>query len=351
MIANQLPAEAAGTKVKFDSAGILQVDGKPFFPLGIFVYQLTSDIMADLHQQQFNTIINIAGGFDTKQLDYIQSHGLMTVVPASDEWVKAAKEHPSLLGWYLQDEPEGHGQGPENVRQKYLTLQKTDPNHPIGLCHYLFKAIADFKDACDFTMSDVYPVTANRDVPLANVGAHIDEATRVHGRGWPTWAWIQVFGGPQTDGGKWAQPLPLEVRCMAYIALVHGATGILYFSYWPQAPITWNSLGPLNKEIRQLVPWLVARGRDGKVDVSDRQVHTRMRQVGRGGIILAVNTDTCFTTSNFAVPGLTAAKLDVAFEGRSVTVKGGRFSDRLGPYETRVYTWGDTPVVELAGQK
>src|SRR2546430_6864602 len=32
----------------------------------------------------------------------------------------------------------------------------------------------------------------------------------------------------------WAVPLPHEVRFMAYQALVHRATGILYFSYWPR---------------------------------------------------------------------------------------------------------------------
>ena len=36
---------------------------------------------------------------------------------------------------------------------------------------------------------------------------------------------------------------------MAYIGLVHRASGIFVFSYWPKAPRTWNSLGRLNNEI------------------------------------------------------------------------------------------------------
>ena len=55
LVSLALPGSSA-SKVTFDSAGIAMADGKPFFPVGIYVYKLNSDIMADLHEQQFNTI-------------------------------------------------------------------------------------------------------------------------------------------------------------------------------------------------------------------------------------------------------------------------------------------------------
>mgnify|MGYP002345563410 FL=1 len=318
-------------------------DGKPFFPVGIYVYKLNSDIMADLHEQQFNTIVNISGGFEAGQLDYIHQHGLKTIVPSSTEWVKAAKDHPSLLAWYLTDEPEGRGDAAEAERKRYLELKQTDPAHPIGLCHYSFAAIERFKDACDFTMSDVYPVTAARDVPLANVGVHLDEIHRVHGRGFPAWAWIQVFGGPNTDGGKWAVPLPHEVRCMTYIALAHGATGILYFSYWPQAQQTWQSLRPLNAEIHRIYPWLTAPGKELKPASSSADVHVRARDLGNGGIVIAVNTRPLFTTATISLPGQKGRSLTLPFENRTVNLTKDGFTDRFAPCEAHVYTWGDIP--------
>lgn len=338
-------AAAGPSKVTFDPAGIAQVDGKPFFPVGIFTYELNSAVLSEIHEQRFNTILN---GFQVKDLDLIHEHGLMAVCFTGEEWIKAARVHPALLAWYLTDEPEGHDKTAERERERYVKLKQTDPDHPIGLCHFLFQAIATYKDACDFTMSDVYPVTANRDVPLANVGVHIDETRRVHGAGWPTWAYIQVFGGPDTDGGKWAQPLPHEVRCMVFIALAHKATGILYFSYWPKAPRTWDSIGPINDDIYRIVPWLVAKGTELEAKTTDPQVHIRVRKVGAGGIIIAVNTKPTFVNTEIVVPGLPVNELGMPLSCRKVSMAVGKLRDTFGPYEEKVYTWGPEPVVDLA---
>ncbi|MBN1491954.1 MAG: hypothetical protein JXA69_18725 [Phycisphaerae bacterium] len=339
---------AESPTVTFDAAGIVRIDGKPFFPVGLFTYHLDTQVLAELHELQFNTIIN---GFEHNQLDLIHAHGLKAICFTQDEWFEAAHEHPALLAWYLTDEPEGHDKTPEDERERYLALKRKDSKHPIGLCHFLFEALEQYEHACDFTMTDVYPVTANRDVPLVNVGIHMDEARRVHGANWPNWTYIQDFGGPDTDGGKWAQPLPHEVRCMTYIALVHRATGILYFSYWPKAPQTWNSLGPLNREIHRLVPWLVAEGKELPAKVSAEAVQVRARKVASGGVILAVNTRPVFTRVDIAVADVPADALTMLFVNRSVPVANGVFRERFGPYEAKVYTWGTEPAVTLAGDE
>ncbi|MCC6484657.1 MAG: hypothetical protein IT209_07425 [Armatimonadetes bacterium] len=350
LIAVALSSTASATKVVFNGDGVAVVDGRPFFPIGIYCYNLTSDIMADLHERRFNTIVNIVTGFEASQLDFIHQNGLMSVVPYTPEWVKAAKDHPSLLAYYLTDEPEGHGDVVEKEREKYLEMRREDPNHPGGLCHYLFGAIERFKDACDFTMSDVYPVTASRDTPLRNVGVHIDEAHRVHGRMWPTWAWIQVFGGPDTDGGKWAQPLAQEVRCMTYIALAHGATGILYFSYWPKAPETWGSLGELNREIEVITPYLVAPGKESAVSSDKNQIEMRARKCVSGGVVIAVNTQPTYVSAKLKVDGLRNS-LEAPFENRALETENGSWQDRFAPHEAHVYVWGKAPKVELGGMR
>ena len=153
------------------------------------------------------------------------------------------------------------------------------------------EALTQFKDDCDFTMTDVYPILANRDGPIQNVGVFVDEARRIHGPNWPHWCYIQDFGGKETDGGKWAQPLPHEVRCMTFIALVHRADGILYFSYWPKAPETWHSIGKLNRDLERIVPWLTAEGTEGSATTSDSAVQVRVRKIGDSWIVIAVNTD------------------------------------------------------------
>src|SRR5205823_9888430 len=165
-----------------------------------------------------------------------------------------------------------------------------DRNHPIGVCNYLWEALEQFKEGCDFTMTDVYPILANRDGIVENVGKFIDESRRIHGSSWPHWSYIQIFGGPDTDGGKWAQPLPHEVRCMTFDALVHRANAIMYFSYWPKAPQTWASVAELNRELEGLVPWIVAKeGKEVEAKSSEAAIQVRARRVGDSWMILAVN--------------------------------------------------------------
>src|SRR6266705_6944158 len=94
-------ADAAGSRVTFNEQGIALVKGKPFFPLGVFTYELNSEVLAELHEVQCNTILN---GFAPNQLDLIEQHGLMAVCGTTTDWLQAAQHHPALLAWYLDDE-------------------------------------------------------------------------------------------------------------------------------------------------------------------------------------------------------------------------------------------------------
>src|SRR6266566_1640989 len=123
-------AQAAGSRVAFNEEGIALVNGKPFFPLGVFTYELNSEVLAELHEVQCNTILN---GFAPNQLDLIEQHGLMAVCGTTSDWLELAPHHPALLAWYLDDEPENRGVNPESERRRYLDLKTRDPDHPIGL--------------------------------------------------------------------------------------------------------------------------------------------------------------------------------------------------------------------------
>jgi len=273
-----------------------------------------------------------------KDLDTLKQHGLMTVPYPTDEWL-AVKGHPSILAWYLADEPEGHGQTPEQMRKEYERVRSIDPTRPIGLCHYLWDALTKYKDCADFVMSDVYPVIAHRDQPLTPLSDHIDKLHGIHGRSFPVWPVIQVFGGPNTDGGKWAEPTPVEVRCMTYLALAHGAKAMLFFSYWPKLPRTWAEVGKLARELHRLTPFLVAPSTELGVASSDKAVHTRAIEVGNAGIVIAVNVGPTFVSAKIKVAKLAAKALELPFECRKVAVRAGEFEDRFMPYEAHVYQW------------
>jgi hypothetical protein len=346
----QICAAAPGSRVSFNDEGIALVDGKPFFPIGVFTYSLDPTVLAELREVHCNTVLH---GFNPDQLNLLHDHGLMAVCETSEPWIKAAKDHPALLAWYLTDEPENRGVTPEGEHKRYLELKKTAPNHPIGLCHTSFEAMTKFKDACDFTMTDIYPITKNRDTNIMGVSIMMDEARRIHGQGWPQWTYIQTFGGPESDNGVWAVPLPHELRFMAYQALVHHATGMLYFSYWPQQPRTWQSLAALNREIQTLVPRLIAPGHDAmlKADSASIQVRRRLLAKDKSGLVIAINTTPKFVQTVLHLEH-GAREMIAPFEGRTIKLSAnGELPERFPPYGVHVYTWGAEPNVILAREQ
>jgi hypothetical protein len=327
--------------VTFNEEGIALVNGKPFFPLGVFTYELNSEVLAELREVQCNTILN---GFTPDQLDLIQEHGLMAVCSPGLEWLQAAQHHSALLAWYLEDEPENRSISASSEKQRYANLKQRDPDHPIGLCHTSFEALSVYKNACDFTMTDIYPITANRDKNIMGVSIMMDEARRIHGTNWPQWTYIQVFGGTDTDNGVWAVPLPHELRNMAYQALVHRATGLLYFSYWPRETRTWQSLASLNREIQRLIPRLIAPGRELPIKsyAGSVQVRARANNGGSSGLVLAINTSPGFVDTVIQCDKA-PTELTQPFEGEPVKPAAGQWSERFSPYGVHVYTWGTSP--------
>lgn len=330
---------ATESKVSFDDAGNALVSGKPFFPIGLFTYSLDTKVIAEAHRLKFNTLTLLTEHHKPEQLDWVKKEGFMALCPSTDEWVRAGSNHPAVLAWYLADEPEGHGVTPAQLRERYLALKAREPNHPIGLDHFLWDALANYKDACDFTMTSTYPIGT---MPITHVGLFIDRARSQHQANWPHWPYIQIFGGPDTDGGKWKQPEPGEVRCMVYDALVHRANGIFCFSYWPKAPKTWDAVGVLNDELRQLAPWLLARGKEieAKCNLPQVQVRAKASSDGRSGVVLLVNTSPEKCYAEITIPQLPTESLRELFNGRTFKPVKNVFTEKLSGYDTRAYVWG-----------
>ena len=88
------PDSALAHKVDFGPDGACRVNGKPFFPIGVWVYGLSPDVYADLHEHRFNTVLG--NSLKTSDLPEIEKHGLMCVPMGSDEWIAAAKSIPRV---------------------------------------------------------------------------------------------------------------------------------------------------------------------------------------------------------------------------------------------------------------
>jgi hypothetical protein len=137
---------------------------------------------------------------------------------------------------------------------------------------------------------------------------------------------------------------------MVYNALVHRANGIFYFSYWPKAPKTWQSVGVLNRELQRLSPWLVASGGEleAKSSLPQVQVRAKLLADGKAGMVLLQNTSDQPHYVEISIPQLPANELAGLFDHHTFQPVTNRFTESLKPYDTRAYVWGEPPANEAA---
>ncbi|HJN14268.1 MAG TPA: hypothetical protein QGH10_02195, partial [Armatimonadota bacterium] len=134
-------------------------------------------------------------------------------------------------------------------------------------------------------------------------------------------------------------PTWAETRFMAYDAIVHGATGIVYWgaSYEDQDAEIWESLRRIAGELSDLSPALVAEERV-KISAGKASPVTAIgRRVGGKLWIIAVNeSDQPIDAALRGARGVTG--LDRFAEGDvPVRVRKGRVLDSFDPWEVHVY--------------
>jgi hypothetical protein len=205
---------------------------------------------------------------------------------------------------------------------------------------------------------DIYPVPEEA---LPSVAAYADVTVQGSGGRVP-WLVLQMAPVRPQLGERDRPPTIAEVRCMTYLALAHGVTGLLYYSFnerpgydWriPEtAPALWAQYADLTAELRTLAPALLAPAVSEPVEVTVTQgpsgpgpwnypaLHTSLRRTETGYFLLAVNGLAESVTAELRLP-VTAEEwfpqAAVRFENRLVEVQQGTITDSFGPYGVHLY--------------
>lgn len=78
------------------------------------------------------------------------------------EQISRLKSHPSILTWYIADEPDGKSNPLNATRMGYEQIRSLDKYHPISEALNCKEFYYEFyADGADIIMSDVYPVSTN----------------------------------------------------------------------------------------------------------------------------------------------------------------------------------------------
>ena len=228
-------------KVWIDAHHRTIVDGKPFFPLGMYFRYATASNVEVYADSPFNCLM--AYKYPTKeQLDFCQTKGLKVIYNLQGEfnapdggatWVRETigrfRGHPAVLAWYVNDEHPLADIPRLAVRQRWVEEQ--DPDHPTWSVQDVFPEIRHYLGTYDVLGMDPYPVPKK---PIGKVISSLREARRGTFGTRAVWQVPQAFAWgwmkrPDTRG--WRAPTAEEMANMTWQAIAGGANGIVYYGF------------------------------------------------------------------------------------------------------------------------
>ncbi|MEN8137200.1 MAG: hypothetical protein ABFR62_02100 [Bacteroidota bacterium] len=296
----------------------------------------------------------------------------MKTICGLDEVTKKHIDNPTIVGWHmLPDEPdnaqpakEGHGygpcQGPDETKMTYDAIKAIDDTRPVylglgvGIAYHPYRgrgsecggdttSYPHYTKAGDIFGWDVYPVAGPPQPRAAGdfgyIGYGMDNMGRwAHGK--DTWMAIGTTRIRKTG----LMPTGDDVQAAVWMALIHGAKGIVYFShgFYPKlneiglltnTPVT-EAVKVMNGQIMSLAPVLNSPTVKGLVKVQDMpydmQVDTMVKEYDGYYYIFAIENNGEQLSAVFELDkSIRGKKAEVLFEDRTIEIGGGIFVDNF----------------------
>ena len=314
-------ASTPSRKVWIDAAGRAIVDGKPFFPLGMFWNEFTSaDDLALYAKSPFNCIMpywcyrneNLGAMLDDcakkgirvipNLKDYWDYGDLATAPARTEAFVKKWKDHPSILAWYVVDETPLSKL--EQLKERRALVTRLDPDHPTWGCFYQHDLILDYVPSCDVIGTDPYPIGQG---DIASVSASTRDAADGTRGCRALWQVPQAFdwGAYRKDDPKARPPTFAELRNMCWQCVANGANGLVLYSFFdlkaePHGVAfesRWADCCRVAEEIRRHEKILLApKSRLAQKGAFGPSVSARFYSLGGKDYALFVNSSTNATT-------------------------------------------------------
>ena len=404
-------------KVGVDENNSFRLNGKLFFPIMAFMTDVNA--IANFVARSGINMLHTEGFYPEHNpatwKDYLwkaDSYGLLAIGPGrgdyelsraqwapsqANRWkfnhdpdrisryVRMNKNNPAMFAWSWQDEPNMGGRAqkvypPVMAAWGYVS-NREDPHHPSfnlmygydWSCYYgtapniydylasapLFGGKKWVQDAIPF---DIYPIQArlHPSMNLIDMGpyaAYLDvlDRIRLNNRNLVP-VLPSIMPGQRNTGEKVLLHSSEQVYLEAWMNVIHGAKGVVWFPYFDPTTIRWSAMKKFADQMTSLAP--VVLGPEPARTVADdansalRRVDIMIRETGGAVYIFAARVtepdpipgakyrgaEAESIVVNFEVSGLSKnAKADVFGESRSVSVKNGCFADKFAKNAVHIY--------------
>ena len=347
-----------------------------FFPLAVWVQQPR---LAERYREiGINTYVALWRGPTEEHLDLLEKAGMFAVCHQNATALRH-KDRKVIAAWMHGDEPDnaqprrdgGKGWGPpippEKIVENYNRIKSNDPTRPVFL--NLGQGVAwdgwygrgvrtnhpadypEYLKGCDIASFDIYPVVHEKSEiagKLHYVAHGVNRLRTWAGGKKPVWACIETT---HIDNPA-ALPSPAQIRSEVWLAITHGATGIVYFCHeFKPKPIEAGLLAhaenakavkEINGQIKRLAPALNSPTRGGLVkvesEVKDAPVAVLAKEHAGAVYLFAAATRNTPTKATFTLlKAAGSAKVEVLDENRTLTASGGKFEDDFEGYAIHIY--------------
>lgn len=190
-----------------------------------------------VHTWEGQTLDQVMPDVEKNNLQIIYHH------PKKQE-IKKYANHKNILGWYLDEEPTSAypmhqlAEKFENFQNEMKAIKTLDPIHPVFAldASWITFPMKDWwvkwNTAGDVSSHDNYVLGPGINTLSSKTGIpeSVSLAVASNLEKKPLWFVVQAFEEPSLNNYRWSLPNIRELRAMVYTAIIHGATGIVYFS-------------------------------------------------------------------------------------------------------------------------
>ncbi len=337
---------------------VTRINGTPVFPVGLGnVFRRAS--LPEVATGGFNFVMAPRAAVSDDYLTEAHAAGLKVAASAIQTslspWqslLDACAVSPALLGWYALERPESREVQFGLAQQLYTDLAAADPYHPVLVAIGRKEAIERYADASDIVVVAPTPVPA---WPMAMVGEYVAAARHAVQDHKPVWACVQTCGhaayGPRPSTDRLSRPPSREeMRCMVFLALIHGARGICFetyelmsggaasaFSLPRDCPDLWEAVVDTALQLRELERALVGPF-PLPAAADDGAVHAAVLGSQGERLLIAANALPQGVETTIRLPAGVSGTPRVLFDTRPpVAAQAGSVRERFLPLEVRIY--------------
>ncbi|MDO5565200.1 MAG: hypothetical protein Q4G59_00990, partial [Planctomycetia bacterium] len=367
-------------KVTLRDDGMTLIDGKPFFPIGLYGVMKREFNNFDI-DKAFKDLkaagFNFAHSYSMSRTDEFLAAALKydfklwSVAREPDErFIEIERNHPAIIAWYLGDDTSANTL-PSELYDRDDAVKSLDPTRistqadGVGALNPISNYL-DYVHGTDNFLPEIYPVhtldteEGNRCVArvvfdMERCRSDIAEAGAPVKSLWPI---VQYF-----KGWGWMRfPTMQELRGMSFASIVHGAHGITWYTYGgtvdvkrkkfnygvTTTPETWNNISTLATQIKTISPALLERTPKEQPVVEmlsgpkkdyygNPSVTCLLKKHDGYTYVIAVNASHEPVDATLATPG--SGRVEVLFEDRNVSFENGQIRDAFKGHDVHVYKW------------